>query len=99
MAKDFAQAFYDSPAWKHTRKAYAASVGYVCEDCFKKGLIAPGRVVHHITPITSSTIDDPDVTLNWANLRLVCQDCHAAEHRKNAGKRYQVLDDGSVVIE
>lgn len=98
MAQEFAQAFYKSKAWEHTRKAYAASVGWICEDCAQKGLIVPGKVVHHIRPITPQNIIDPSVTLEWSNLRLVCQDCHAWEHRLNKGKRYQVLDDGTVAV-
>ena len=97
MAQEFAKAFYKSKRWEHTRLAYAASVGWLCEDCVARGLYTPGKVVHHITPLTPQNIENPDVSLGWSNLRLVCQDCHAEEHRAHKGERYQILADGTVV--
>lgn len=94
--KDWAKAFYQSQAWRETRAAYAASVGWLCEDCLSRGLYVPGKVVHHIVLLTPKNIGDPHVTLSWDNLRLVCQDCHAAEHRQAAGMRYQIGPDGRV---
>ena len=98
MAREFAQAFYKSRAWEMTRKAYAASVGWLCEDCAKEGRLVTGKVVHHINPITPDNINDPAVTLGWNNLRLVCQDCHAREHRKRPGMRYEIQPDGRVTV-
>lgn len=96
--RDFARGFYQSKAWLDTRQAYAASVGWLCEDCLSRGLYVPGKVVHHVTPLTPENIKDPSVALSWDNLRLVCQDCHAAEHRQKNGRRYDVLPDGTVVM-
>jgi 5-methylcytosine-specific restriction endonuclease McrA len=78
--KEYAATFYKSKAWANCRKTYAASVGGLCEDCLKKGLITPGEIVHHVIAITPENITDPAVTLNWDNLRLVCRECHAVEH-------------------
>lgn len=96
--QEFARAFYKSKAWEHTRKAYAASVGWLCEDCAKEGRLVTGKVVHHIVPITPQNITDPSVTLDWSNLRLVCQNCHAQEHRQHKGMRYDILPDGRVIV-
>lgn len=49
--------------------------------------------MHHIKRITPANICDPD-NLNWDNLILLCEDCHALEHTK---KRWKVLPDGKVV--
>lgn len=95
--RDFAGSFYQSKAWMETRKAYASSVGWLCEECLKKGLMTPGKVVHHIQPLTPENITDPNITLDWSNLKLVCQDCHAKIHRQNSGRRYRVTDDGKVI--
>ena len=78
--KDYAKSFYKSAAWKHTQAAYKASVGGLCERCYAKGLIVPGVIVHHKTYITPEQINNPEITLAWSNLELVCRDCHAAEH-------------------
>jgi len=94
--QEWARSFYKSRAWIKTREAYAASVGLLCEDCLAKGLIVPGKVVHHKTPLTPENINDPRVALAWDNLMLVCQDCHAAEHRIAKGFRYELMPDGVV---
>jgi len=94
--QEWARAFYKSSAWQATRKAYAASAGWLCEDCLNHGLIVPGKVVHHIRPLTPETVGDPSVALAWDNLRLVCQDCHASEHKKAQGFRYDIRPDGSI---
>ena len=95
MAQDFAKAFYNSAAWISCRKSYAKSVGNLCERCLARGLIVPGKVVHHIRHIKPENIDDPNVTLSYNNLILVCQDCHAAEHKSRG--RYVVGSDGSIL--
>ena len=78
--KEYAKAFYKSQAWKKCRAAYAKSRGGLCERCLAKGLYNPGRIVHHKIYISPENIGDPDVTLNWNNLELVCRACHDEEH-------------------
>ena len=80
--REFASEFYHSQAWRKTRKAYAVSVGGLCERCLERGLIVPGEIVHHRTPLTPDNITDESVTLDWSNLKLVCRLCHAAEHEE-----------------
>ena len=93
--KQFAEAFYGSDAWKQCRIAYKKSVGGLCEICRRNGLIKAGEIVHHKVHLNPVNINDPNVTLNWNNLELVCRDCHAAEHGNK--KRYKVDADGKVV--
>jgi len=95
--KPFAERFYKSRAWQDTREAYAKSKGGLCERCLERGLIVPGEIVHHIKPITQSNIDDPQITLNWDNLRLLCRPCHEAMHR-GTEKRYTVDELGRVTV-
>ena len=96
MAKDFAKPFYKSKAWQDCRAGYIKVVGGLCEDCLAKGIYTPGKVVHHRCHITPENITDPTVTLNWDNLKLVCQDCHAKEHKDVSG-RYWFDDSGRIV--
>ena len=100
MSKAFARTFYDSPAWKRTRRAYASSVGGLCERCLRSGRYTAGVIVHHKKPLTPENIQDPHVALDWSNLELVCRDCHAeihdAEINKRAPKRYTVDEFGRV---
>lgn len=95
MARDFAKAFYNSRAWQVCRKGYVKSKVGLCEDCLKRGIYTPGKVVHHVVHLTPANINDPSITLNWDNLRLVCQDCHAAEHAEE--QRYRFDEQGNVI--
>lgn len=94
--KDYARGFYKSQAWKDCREDYARSKRYLCEDCLSKGILTTGEIVHHVINITPENINDPNVTLNWDNLKLVCRKCHADEHHQRK-RRYCIADDGSVV--
>lgn len=89
--------FYKTEAWKDCRKAYAKSVGGLCEHCYAKGKIVPGEIVHHKKPITLLNVNDPEITLNFENLVLLCRECHGKEHRKLV-KRYKVDALGRIVI-
>ena len=82
MHDQFAQAFYGSPAWQSCREAYKRSVGGLCERCLARGLIVPGVEVHHKHRLTPENLRDPSITLNWANLELLCKQCHLDEHRR-----------------
>ena len=90
MAKEFARAFYNSPAWKHTRKAYAASVGGLCERCLRSGVYTPGVIVHHIRHLTPENITDPKIALNPDNLISLCRKCHYERHNTESKKRYTI---------
>ena len=94
--REFATKFYKSQAWKNTREAYAKYRKHLCEDCLAKGLYTPGEIVHHIVNLTPENINDPNVTLNFDNLRLVCRKCHAEEH-KHRERRYVIDELGNVI--
>lgn len=96
MARDFAKAFYKSREWQVCRAGYVKLRAGLCEDCLTRGIYTPGKVVHHKVHLTPENITDPAIALSWDNLRLVCQDCHAAEHA--AEKRYTFDELGNVVI-
>ena len=93
--KQYAESFYKSKTWQTTREAYCKSKGYLCEDCLEHGLITTGEIVHHVRPITRENIGNPDITLSWDNLRLLCRPCHEKTHRRRA-RRYTVDEMGRV---
>lgn len=78
MAKDYARPFYDSKEWRKTREAYLSNVNYICEDCGGAACI-----VHHIRHISPANVNDPEITLNWDNLKAVCEKCHTEEHAQD----------------
>lgn len=96
MAREFAGNFYKTKDWKNLRELYMKTAGGICEICWQNGLIVPGTIVHHKIHLTPENINDTNVTLNMDNLQLVCRDCHAMLHKD--GKRYRILEDGSVII-
>lgn len=75
MAKEFAKSFYKSRAWRQCRDAFFVSKHGQCERCG-----GAGHIVHHVKEISPENINDPNVTLNWDNLQLVCQPCHNQIH-------------------
>ena len=91
------KAFYHSAAWRKCRSEYIASVGGLCERCLSRGIVRPGRIVHHKEYISVQNIHDPEVLLNHDNLEYLCQDCHNAEHFQNDNRRYFIDDQGKVV--
>ena len=94
--------FYNSAAWKTTRRNYKQSVGGLCERCLRNGLVNPAEVVHHIEPLTEQNISDIKVSLCWSNLEALCRKCHAEVHdemyAKRTGRRYKVDGAGRVVM-
>ena len=92
----WAESFYKSKRWQECRNAFARSRSGLCEECRKKGLIVPGGAVHHKIPLTRENITNPEISLSWDNLELLCRDCHAARHKKE--KRYKVDELGRVQV-
>ena len=95
--------FYSSRAWKDARRNYKQSVGGLCEECLKKGIITPAEIVHHKTPLTDENVCDLEISLGWGNLQALCRECHAKAHediyRQRTGKRYRIDEQGRVIID
>ena len=94
--KRFARQLYWSRPWAICRKRYAESVGGLCERCYAEGRITPGVHVHHKIRLTPENISNPEITLNWKNLELLCEECHQKEHRRPG--RFRVDEEGHVLM-
>ncbi len=100
MAKEFAESFYKSQAWRKNRVEFLASKFYVCERCQNRNGI--GNIAHHKEYITPDNIDNVKVTLNWDNLECLCQVCHNKEHHReeeSATREGFVFDASGQLIE
>lgn len=102
MSRQEVESFYVSWTWRRCRKAFAESKGNLCEKCLKRGIIEPGSKerpleVHHKIPLTESNYKDPNITLNWDNLQLLCKTCHDAEKQRQQ-KRWSIGANGSVQL-
>lgn len=97
-----ATGFYKSQAWKQTSKDYKRSVGYLCERCMKRGIIATADIVHHRVPLTMETVNDLNLSLNWDNLQALCRKCHGEVHkeieRSRKNRRYTIDESGRVEL-
>lgn len=82
MAREFSKYFYKSKAWKKTREYIFKRDQGLCQDCLNKGIVNPGKEVHHIEHITPENINDTNITLGENNLRLLCKECHHKRHNK-----------------
>ena len=92
--KTFADEFYSSRPWRRCAAGYKRSVGDLCEECRKRGLIVPADEVHHKIHLTPENINRPEIAMNWRNLIALCKDCHMKAHRKE--KRWSVDENGLV---
>lgn len=89
MAREFAAKFYNSGAWGKCREAFKQSKFGLCERCEQ-----PGIEVHHKVYLTPDNINNPDITLGWGNLELLCESCHSKEHMsKHSPLREDVMFD------
>lgn len=96
------ESFYTSWIWRKCRKAFAESKGNLCERCLARGIIQPGSreqplEVHHKVPLTAENVRNPDVALGWANLELLCKQCHDSE-RERRERRWSLGQGGKVVL-
>ena len=93
MAKAFSRKFYNSSSWVKTSRAYKNSKFGICEKC---GAI--GEEVHHIIPLNPDNINDPNITLNWDNLMLLCRSCHELIEEKATAtiKGIRFTEDGQI---
>ena len=55
-----------------------------------------GDIVHHKIRITAENVHDPEITLNFENLELLCRRCHNDEHFANEDI-YFFDEDGNLI--
>ena len=95
MAKEWAKPFYNSKRWIECSKSYKQSVHYECERCGELG-----DELHHKILLTANNIDDPEITLNWEHLELLCFTCHQKETWDRDGATIEGIrfdKDGEVI--
>lgn len=74
-------------------------VHHLCEECLRKGIYTPGVIVHHVEELTPMNINNPEVSLSFNNLELLCRSCHGEMHNKrDKARRYSFDEDGKIYI-
>ena len=87
--------FYKTAQWKRCRVEYLRLHPW-CEECMKHGRYNPARYVHHKVFLNETNVDNPEVSLNFANLEALCMDCHNKIHFGGNKKRYAVDEFGRI---
>ena len=95
--RDRQVAFYKTKRWQALRDSVIKERGGLCERCLERGIFRPAVIAHHIKPLSATNIDDPEIALNSANLKVLCRECHDAVH-SGTNKRYTVDAEGHVTI-
>lgn len=88
------KSFYKTTKWKKCRDTYYAKEHGVCERCGGLGVI-----VHHKIYLTDENYLDPNISLNFDNLELLCMDCHNNEHKSisDVGIGMYFNEDGDLI--
>ena len=97
MIEPFARPFYAGKEWKDCRKSFISEKKGLCEKCLEMGLYNPGEIVHHLVKLTPENIGDPTISLNHANLQLLCRKHHGEAHR-TVPRRYMFDEFGNCII-
>lgn len=96
MAREFAKKFYNSKRWQACREAFRSSKFGICEYCN-----APNATdVHHKEELSELNINNPEITLSFKNLELLCKPCHSRETNAKYStipKGYSYSVDGDLV--
>lgn len=78
MPREFSKKFYNSKRWKDIRKNFISSKFGICERCGRPN----AKQVHHKEYLTEENINNPDISIDFNNLELLCDTCHQNEHHK-----------------
>lgn len=70
--------FYQSMPWRRLRAIKIAEQP-LCEECLKKGILIPAKVIDHIVPINKG--GNP---LDINNLQSLCSSCHNQKSGKES---------------
>ncbi len=76
MVREFSKGFYKSKTWQRCRSDYAKSVGYLCEDCLRRGIYKPDEIVQYKIELKTDNIGNTSIAFDWSNLELAYRDCH-----------------------
>lgn len=110
MSTGIRKEFYNSKAWKSTRKNIWIKQNLLCNRCHKpvyvdgisEWLPKDKRrigIVHHKEYLDNINIADDNITLSEDNLEGLCKDCHEKEHHQDISTRkgYKFDDEGNLI--
>lgn len=78
------QDFYQSYEWRKLSLKIKEQSHFLCEDCWKRDVLAIARVTHHIDLIRTQT--GWKRRLDPTNLTAICNVCHEKTHNRLGGQ-------------
>lgn len=110
MSQGIRKEFYNSKAWKTTRRNIWLRQNCICSIC-KRPVYVDGiskyipkesrrtGIVHHIKELDNSNVYDDNIALNEDNLVGVCKECHERLHHQDEVTRIGYLfdEDGNLI--
>lgn len=83
MAQAWAKKFYNSKQWRALRERLIVEARFLCAQCGENYLKDSAQLVgHHIKELTPANVTDANISLNPANIKIICRRCHDKEHRR-----------------
>lgn len=83
MPQPWAKKFYNSKEWRALRERLIVEAHFLCAECGENYLKDSAQLVgHHITELTPANIQDVNIALNPANIKIICRRCHDKQHRR-----------------
>lgn len=106
MSQGIRKQFYQSKAWKSSRKTIWLKQNCLCAICHRPVYVdgiteymeKPYRrtgIVHHIEELDNINVLDENIALNEDNLIGVCKECHEQLHHQDVATRKEYQFDGS----
>lgn len=83
MPQPWAKKFYNSKEWRALRDRLIAESNFLCSVCGESYLKNSAQLIgHHIQELTPANVQDANIALNPANIKIICRRCHDKEHRR-----------------
>ena len=83
MPQPWAKKFYNSKEWRALRERLIVESNFRCAECGESYLKKSAQLIgHHIKELTPENIQDANIALNPANIKIICRRCHDKEHRR-----------------
>jgi 5-methylcytosine-specific restriction endonuclease McrA len=76
---------YQTAEWERVRQFVIARANGMCELCWAKGIVMPGKEVDHVIELSDSNKNNWNIAYNPENLRLLCSSCHNERHNRSIG--------------
>ena len=92
MAELWAKKFYNSKEWRALRERLIIEAHFLCSECGEDYLKDSAQLIgHHIKELTPANVQDVSISLNPANIKIICRRCHdKIHHRFEFGNSHNV---------